>query len=138
MNTDQIADQIASGASVAEIAREIGKTPGAVYAALRRSGVPVASLRDETQPGVEYRPIPGMLGYRAGDDGTIQSCASTSGELSDNWRTLSYRKTSRGALQVRIGSEGKGQRTHGARKLLVAAWGEERGVQIFKAIKEQV
>lgn len=129
-DTKKIAARISAGESVKSVAAELGVTPVAIYRRLERSGQSVQSLRAEpaSPSGVSYRKIPGYPGYRAGDDGAIQSClASAAGQT--NWRSL-RQSAARGPLEVAIG----GGKRRSVRGLLVAAWGERRGGEIFDGI----
>lgn len=51
-------------------------------------------MADEIVAEVEYREIPGFPAYRAGNDGTIQSC------ISDSWKTLKPGIVGKGYLGV--------------------------------------
>lgn len=71
---------------------------------------------------VTYLPIPGYPGYRAGDDGSIWSCKSNSGKLTDRWKRLSpavHKKT--GYLRVCVTpATGKPQTAWVSRLVLAA------------------
>lgn len=130
MTTAELAAAIRAGRSVTDVAIDAGLTPSAVYLRLRRAGTPVRSLQRQTR--AETRPIPDLPGYRATSTGAIESCVlPRSGEHSEHWRALSIQTGSKGGLYVQIGSSANGRRRLSLRGLLVSAWGERRGEEIF-------
>lgn len=138
MNIKQIQHAIQAGKSVTDVAILAGKTPSAIYMALRRAGTPAASLRPSAS-AKKYREIPDRPGYRAGSNGVIQSCVSQrTGDLTDDWRDLSIQRGTRGGYYVQLGSSGAGRRRISLRNLLIEAWGEADGERIFERVRREM
>jgi len=72
--------------------------------------------------GIEYRHLPGGVGYAVGDDGTILSCHPWRG-ISGEWRKLSAGKDAYGYRSVSLQRCGKPRVVKAARLVLEAFCG---------------
>lgn len=68
----------------------------------------------ETTPNIQYLPIPGLAGYRAGTDGTIWSCRKRGGPkqwyFSDEWTILKPKLEHTGYYRVSLMTDVKNKR----------------------------
>ena len=55
---------------------------------------------------VEYRDIPGFIGYRVGDDGSVWSCRGYRGIITSEWHQLRPYRGTTGHLRVNLSSLG--------------------------------
>lgn len=80
--------------------------------------MPPFSLKGE--PGVRYRGIPGIPGYRVGDDGSVWSCARMGnvGGFYADWRRMSLARGATGYLAVVL----RGQVRHYVHRLVLLAF----------------
>ena len=130
-----LARRIKRGEPVTSIAAEIGCTPSAVYARLRKASIPARAIKS-CRNGKESRPITGFPGYYVDSSGRVFSCVSTSGKTTGYWRELASRVGShgRGWPCVQIGGR-KNRMRMSIATLIRSAWGADAEKVLRKAKK---